>query len=323
MNLPNPGKTTWTTDELISLTKQHWQRGEFQKVETICNDLLRQAQGQEANVFWVVGLISYEIAQPTMAIKYLSESLHREATPEKYRILATVHFDFKQFDLAFSCLRKALELQPAVEEGEKIFLLLLNCREYVQDFLAWRELGLFYLKAQHHSHYKAFYCFRKSLDIQPDSAGVYSLLVEAAKGNGEFYAHFSNQSVDKEDTQGLAALYFTALLGTPQHSTVSYHPREPSWAELGGIYFYIQQYEMASHFLRKAITVNPQSVEIFTKLLSCEEQLNDFDNGNEAVSGYQDAEVANEHHRNTLVIGHVQSVKNLKYHLPKWNFESI
>jgi len=266
--LLNLEKTTWTTDELISLTKQHWQRGEFQKVETICNDLLRQAQGQEANVFWVVGLISYEIAQPTMAIKYLSESLHREATPEKYRILATVHFDFKQFDLAFSCLRKALELQPAVEEGEKIFLLLLNCREYVQDFLAWRELGLFYLKAQHHSHYKAFYCFRKSLDIQPDSAEVYSLLVEAAKGNGEFYAHFSSQPVDKEDTQGLADLYFTALLGTPQHPTVSYHPQEPSWAELGGIYLYIQRYEIAYYFMgksthRKAKIANRQHNETF------------------------------------------------------------
>lgn len=83
-----------------------------------------------------------------MAIKYLSESLHQEATPEKYRILATVYFDFKQFESAFSCLCKALELQPSVEEGGKIFLLLLNCREYVQDFLARRELGLFYLKAK-------------------------------------------------------------------------------------------------------------------------------------------------------------------------------
>lgn len=43
MNLPNPGKTTWTIDELISLTKQLWQRGDFQQIEAICNDLLRQA----------------------------------------------------------------------------------------------------------------------------------------------------------------------------------------------------------------------------------------------------------------------------------------
>ena len=271
----NSEKTSWTTDELISFAKNCWKNGEIQKIEALCNNLLSQANGQESEIFWVVGLIGYEIQQPEIAIKYLSDSINIVASAEKYFVLATAYSNLKNdFKQVFSCLQKAIEFQPSAEEHEKIFASLLNCREHVADFLAWRNLGLYYLKQD--SCYKSFYCFRKALDIQPDSTEIYAFLVKSAKGNNKFYEYFSKYTGDKEDDPYIIKLYFTALLGSSRHPAVDYHPQEQLWSELGEIYLYIHRYDLAFYFLRKASLLEPRSDIIFSLLLVCGEQLNDF-----------------------------------------------
>lgn len=276
MSQTNLEKTSWTIEELISFVKQCWKDGETQKIEVLCNNLLSQADGQESNIFWVVGLIGYEIQQPEIAIKYLSDSIGIVVSAEKYFVLASAYSDLKQdFKQTLFCLQKAVELQPSVEENERIFALVLNCLEYVDDFLMWRNLGLSYLRQD--SCYKSFYCFRKALDIQPYSVEIYALLVKAAKGNNEFYEYFLKYSYDRKDDSYIIELYFTALLGSSRHPAANYHPPEQLWSELGEIYLYVNKYEMAFYFLRKASLLNPESEVIFSLLLMCGEQLNHLD----------------------------------------------
>lgn len=140
MNQSHLEKTTWTTEEIISLAKQYYANGETQKVETLCNNLLSQAHGQESEMFWIVGLIGYEIGQPDVAIRYLEESVKIVATSERYEILAKVYLHFKRYEEALYCLCKVMEPQPLFVDK-----LLRYSEQQLNSFEKWQETAYLYL----------------------------------------------------------------------------------------------------------------------------------------------------------------------------------
>jgi len=160
MTQTNSEKTAWTADELIALAKQYWQNGEIQKVEALCNNLLNQAHGQESEIFWVVGMIGYEIGQQGIAIEYLAKSVKIAVTIERYQLLAKVYLHFNQPQEAFDCLYKAVELQP---DSIELFTAICAVCEQITDFDKWKELGALY--ADMNLYHQSYICLRSAKKI--------------------------------------------------------------------------------------------------------------------------------------------------------------
>lgn len=136
-------------DDAIHLAIEHYNRGNLERSENICRDVLK-VQPNNSQVLHLLGVICYLLKKYDSAIEYIQESLYfNPSNAEAYYNCGNAFKDKEQFDEAATCYRRALQLDP---HNSYVFV----------------NLG--YVLEKGGDRYEAIRCYREALTFDPDNA---------------------------------------------------------------------------------------------------------------------------------------------------------